>query len=364
MNQIEPLLAQLKPDRKGEESLSQGLATDIERLIDGGQLRPGDVLPRTRRLAELLGVSVQVVQEACTRLADRGRVERKRRTGTVVAGRMATGVVGVLTAIDLTLPQQANPGWLIAQEAALSAERHELDMRHYLLREANGCLVLPENLVADLNNRALDAVLVGAVYGDVVRQHVQTSVPIIHIAVDNDGLTESVEDAVRWLWRDGVAHPALVLESVHVAPVIEAAFVAAATAFRLDIREGHVLRDTPSRIAQGKPVYERLFADDTPPDGVVVMDDMVGFGLLREIETRGGPEPSRVIVMTNKGSSLHIDERCPQIEIDYGVMVDRAMARVAAQNDGAPVPPATDGRPVYRFRPPRNAARETASGCR
>lgn len=364
MNDIERLFEQLRVDRDGEESLPQGVAAGIDALIDAGALKPGDVLPRTRRLAELLGVSVQVVQEACTRLADRGRVERRRRTGTVVRGRQPTGVVGVLTAIDLTLPQQANPGWLIAQEAALDAERYDLDMRHYLLRESTGRLVLPENLVADLKERALDALLVGAVYADVVRQNIQTPTPVIHIGVDNDGLSDSVEDAVRWLWRADVERPALVLESVHVAPIIEAAFVEAATAFRLDVRDGHIVRDVPSRIAQGKPVYDRLFAGDSPPDGLVVMDDMVGFGVLREIETRGGPDPARVIVMTNKGSSLHIDERCPQVEIDYGVMVDRAMAEVATKYEGNPVTPATNGRPVYRFRPPRGAEREAGGGRR
>jgi hypothetical protein len=350
MTDTEQILRGLRVERTGAGSLSLGVASGIEALIEAGRLPPGHLLPRTRRLAELLGVSVQVAQEACTRLADRGLVARRRRSGTVVTGRRSTGVVGLLVAVDPTLPQQANPGWIIAQEAMVAAQQYGLELRHYLRCCTTDGFGLPDNLVADLKNRLLDAVLVGAVYADIVRQHVHTPTPVFHLDPGVRGLAESVADAVRWLWRQDVVRPALVLEAVETAAVIESAFVAAAAGFRQAVREGHIVRNSPSRIEQGRVVYDRLMQGAAPPpDGVVIMDDMVGFGFLREIEARGGPDPVRVVVMTNKGSALHIDGRCPQIAIDWGVVVEEAFTKVLAP-DAAAV--AAAGQPVYRFCPP------------
>jgi len=249
---------------------------------------------RTRRLAELAGVSVQVAQEACTRLSDRKRVERRRRAGTVVTGRARTRVVGLLISVEPDLPQPANVGWVIAQAFMLAAERHAHGFRQYLVREdaANGP-ALPDNLVQDLKDRALDAVLVGMVYSGIVRNYAPTSATPVHtIEPDDSGLAESLEDAARWLWRHDARRPALVLETVDAAPLMESAFSVACATFQMPLAPERVLRDVRSRIAQGKVVYERLMLGGESPDGLVIMDDMVGYGFLQEVASRGGPDRS------------------------------------------------------------------------
>jgi DNA-binding transcriptional regulator YhcF (GntR family) len=347
LTRLEQMIRNMPVDRKGKESLSVCVSSGLEVLIDSGRLKPGDLLPPTRRLTELLGVSVQVAQEACTRLADRKLVERRKRAGTIVTGRKRTRTLGLLTAIDPSLPQQANVGWVIAQDFMLASERRAYGARHYLCRTVEGRLALPPCLVADIENRTLDAVLVGAVYADIVRQHVRTPVPVFHLEPSESGLTESLTDAVRWLWRQGVKRPALVLELTAAAPRIERDFMSACASFKMKVAPDHVLRDSPSRIEYGKDVYRRLMRTGKPPGGVVIMDDMVGCGFIREVEAHGGPDLSRVIVMTNKGSALHIDARCPQIQIDWGLIVEQAVAQATGESG------LTDAaRPVYRFCPP------------
>jgi GntR family transcriptional regulator len=60
--------------------------------IEHGVLRPGDRLPPEIKMAKLFSVSLGTVQKALAHLADSGFLERRRRSGTFVAGRMAEDV--------------------------------------------------------------------------------------------------------------------------------------------------------------------------------------------------------------------------------------------------------------------------------
>jgi GntR family transcriptional regulator, transcriptional repressor for pyruvate dehydrogenase complex len=73
-------------------SVPAELATDIERLIIGGQLPPGSKLPPERELAQLLRVSRASVRDALRDLEMRGLVERTPGRGTIVTERQRTGV--------------------------------------------------------------------------------------------------------------------------------------------------------------------------------------------------------------------------------------------------------------------------------
>lgn len=71
----------------GRGPLYAQLAQGIERLIEAGVLRHGELLPPERQLASALQVARGTVVSAYTRLADREVVERTRGSGTrVVAG--------------------------------------------------------------------------------------------------------------------------------------------------------------------------------------------------------------------------------------------------------------------------------------
>ena len=64
---------------------SKGLGHGLMRLIDGGELTPGSHLPTIREFARVAGVSPGTVMTAWSRVRDSGRLETRRRGGTVVA---------------------------------------------------------------------------------------------------------------------------------------------------------------------------------------------------------------------------------------------------------------------------------------
>ncbi len=64
----------------------------LVRAIEHGILSPGDRLPPEIKLAELFSVSPGTLQKALAHLADSGFVQRSRRRGTFVAGRLAEDV--------------------------------------------------------------------------------------------------------------------------------------------------------------------------------------------------------------------------------------------------------------------------------
>lgn len=64
--------------------LSDEVVKEIQRLIAGQKLKPGDQLPAERELGEKLGVSRTVVRDAIQRLAGIGILEIKRGKGTFI----------------------------------------------------------------------------------------------------------------------------------------------------------------------------------------------------------------------------------------------------------------------------------------
>jgi DNA-binding transcriptional MocR family regulator len=71
-------------DRSGKEPLAEQLTAAIQARIAAGRLRVGDRLPTTRDLASALGVNRGTVQAAYRRLSERGLVEGRVGSGTVV----------------------------------------------------------------------------------------------------------------------------------------------------------------------------------------------------------------------------------------------------------------------------------------
>ncbi|CAN5881484.1 aminotransferase class I/II-fold pyridoxal phosphate-dependent enzyme [soil metagenome] len=66
-------------------STAKALGTGLSRMIDGGDLAPGAQLPTIRDFARAAGVSPGTVMSAWSRVRDSGRLETRRRGGTVVA---------------------------------------------------------------------------------------------------------------------------------------------------------------------------------------------------------------------------------------------------------------------------------------
>lgn len=74
-------------DRKLPRPLVEQVVMGVKQAIDFGKYRVGDVIPTTRDMAEMLGVSRIVTRQAVRRLADNGYLAPRPGVGCVVLGR-------------------------------------------------------------------------------------------------------------------------------------------------------------------------------------------------------------------------------------------------------------------------------------
>lgn len=83
---IHPLLASLKVDKsKDALPLSEQLQREIIGLIEAKQLVPGDPLPSSRTLANVLQLSRSTVLDAYQKLLEEGILEARKGAGTFIA---------------------------------------------------------------------------------------------------------------------------------------------------------------------------------------------------------------------------------------------------------------------------------------
>jgi DNA-binding transcriptional regulator YhcF (GntR family) len=75
----------LHVNRDGDVPVGTQLAWQIQALITGGRLQPGEQLPSVRRLAEVAGVNVNTVRSVYERLEGEGFVHTQHGRGTFVA---------------------------------------------------------------------------------------------------------------------------------------------------------------------------------------------------------------------------------------------------------------------------------------
>ncbi len=116
--------------------LSDSIASDLERRILEGSLRPGDRLPPERELAEQLGVSRPSLREGLRKLASKGLIRSRQGGGTFVTDKLQAGFVDPWK--DML---SGHPGlqqdllefrhMLESQAAALAAERaNDFDLKN------------------------------------------------------------------------------------------------------------------------------------------------------------------------------------------------------------------------------------------
>lgn len=75
-----------RPAGAGTAKLYEQLAADLEDMIRGGVLRPGDRLPSVRFLSRSRGISLSTVFQACYLLEARGLIRSRERSGWFVTG--------------------------------------------------------------------------------------------------------------------------------------------------------------------------------------------------------------------------------------------------------------------------------------
>lgn len=65
---------EIRIDKKGAEATYLQLASELRRLIDSGELKPGDALPSLYALVEETGLSHSTIQRAVKLLKEEGRL--------------------------------------------------------------------------------------------------------------------------------------------------------------------------------------------------------------------------------------------------------------------------------------------------
>jgi GntR family transcriptional regulator len=115
------------------------LVDQVEALVAGGRLRPGDVVPSVRQVAAALGVNPMTVSKAWSRLEANGVLDRDRGRGMVVAARreavsLADRRVEVQPLVDRAVTHALHLGLAPAQLLAMVRES---------LKEHRSCMIRP-----------------------------------------------------------------------------------------------------------------------------------------------------------------------------------------------------------------------------
>jgi GntR family transcriptional regulator len=106
------------------------LVDQVEALVAGGRLRPGDLVPSVRQVAGALGVNPMTVSKAWSRLEADGVLIRDRGRGMVVAARRETASLAdrreeVQPLVDRAVTHALHLGLTPAQLVALVRESLE-----------------------------------------------------------------------------------------------------------------------------------------------------------------------------------------------------------------------------------------------
>lgn len=106
------------------------LVDQVEALVAGGRLRPGDLVPSVRQVAAAVGVNPMTVSKAWSRLEADGVLTRDRGRGMVVAARRETASLAdrrdeVQPLVDRAVTHALHLGLTSAQLVALVRESLE-----------------------------------------------------------------------------------------------------------------------------------------------------------------------------------------------------------------------------------------------
>ena len=115
------------------------LVDQVETLVAGGRLEPGDLVPSVRQVAAALGINPMTVSKAWSRLEADGVLTRDRGRGMVVAPRRETASLAdrrgdVRPLVDRAVIHALHLGLTPAQLVALvreSLEEHQSCMNRH-----------------------------------------------------------------------------------------------------------------------------------------------------------------------------------------------------------------------------------------
>lgn len=332
--QTRQVISELDYDRGSGLPLAHRVADGLGRLIEDGELAAGKKLPPTGELAELVGVSRQVAQDALALMVERNQVRRKPRLGTMVLERPNGQNCALWAVVAEWLPLRSNFGWLVMQEFVRRADARGLQHREYVsVRSRDGGVSLPQSLREDLRSERIDALFLSAVHPSAVRREMPSeSVPLM--LLDVHMRKEAVlKEAVNWLADAGCDSVGLAYHGGSDDARDEMRSFCRETG--MSMPDKWVVADLASSAEAGRQLLHRLYPEgDAGPDGLVILDDLVAYGFSEESrETGRGPQPARLVVQENRGSSLPLPDESPRIQLDWGRVVEAGLDRFQIDGD-------------------------------
>jgi hypothetical protein len=348
--------------RGGGEPLAQRLAREVGRLIREGRLRPGQKLPPTVQLAEMLGVSRQVAQDGLALLAQRNLLRRKPGLGTMVLEPRETPTIGLLAFVGGGPSLTADVGWAIANDFIHLMDGRGWEHCEYVTSRQSHPPAMPPRLTDDLLERRLDALVYGTIYESFIEENVPSSeVPALYINPEQTRALDSIDRAVDWLGRQECRNVGALFEVVPQVDEIAAHYVRRCRRRGMKVPSRWVQKGCGSSISVGRAKFHELYAGGEAPDGLLIMDDMIAYGLIEEArEEEYYLDHSRIVVMVNKGSNLFIPPACPRIEIDWRVVIERELERWLDDSGGRRPTSEREGS-IYRFLPHAGGREEFAA---
>lgn len=320
-------------DRSSAKGLTRQIVEGLRRSIVCGRYRAGDVLPTLSRLAEHLGVSLNVVRAAMRELGQAGYVVSRRRIGSVVQPRGGAVRKGhVLVIQDGLSSSHAN---------ALAGEmRRELSRRGYLVtsvavaRKTNGRYdLVPLELELEnavdlailvLNRPVVERALARAgvpfmIYGDRGR-HDACFVGLVRQIADR-----AIDAVVQECLRHGVSRILMVYAWRVTAGIMERRFRRA----RLPLACWHIGSSALSSCDEavqraGLTAFAARFRREgrgwLPELLIFPDDDFLAAGCLTALLAEGVrvPEDVRVVTLANKGIGPVFVKPLARIESDPG----------------------------------------------
>jgi DNA-binding GntR family transcriptional regulator len=125
---------------------------ELEKLIKGRKLQPGERLPSVEALTEILGVSRSTVREALSNLETQGLIIRKQGSGTFVSHSSGKGFIGGLERIE--------PFRMLANRAGLDSE-----VVFRLVREVNPDAQTAASIGVEVDSTVIQVEIVEAING-------------------------------------------------------------------------------------------------------------------------------------------------------------------------------------------------------
>lgn len=328
------MLAGLEFNQNGGLPLAQRVAGALGALIEKGKLEPGQKLPPTRELADLMGVSCQVAHDALSLMVERNLLRRKPRLGTMVLDRPHGHSCALLAVVADWLPLRSNFGWLVMQEFVRRADARGLHHREYVtLRSREEGPELPRSLREDLRSERIDVLFLSAIHPSTVRRRMPSvSVPLVLMEA-HLGVGSVLGEAAQWLKDAGCESVGFLLHGDN--EEMEEEMRRFCEAAGLSLPAEWVMGGLRSSTEHGRQLLHYFYPEgEAGPDGLVILDDLVAYGFSEEArETGRGPDPARVVVQENRGSSLPLPEESPRIQLDWGTVVEGALDRFQAEEE-------------------------------